>query len=95
MAGLPVLAGGAGLVVVGAAVAPAATFGSAVPRALLAAVAGGLVAYVAYACLVVVCVRLAGRGLSEGYHPARSAVALRAWAVERIMDASRSILFPV
>lgn len=95
VAALPVVAAGAGLAVVAAAVRDVATLPGAVPRALGAAAVGAVVAYVVYALLVVLVVRLGSAGLTEGYHPGRSRAAVQAWLVERLMDAARTILFPL
>ena len=92
---LPVVAVGVGLFVLGLAVRDTATLGDAVRAATLPLLGATGLAYTVYAALVVVAVRLLGRGLSEGYHPTTSRVAIQAWAVERLMDAARSTLFPV
>lgn len=95
VAALPLLAAGVGLATVAAAIADAATLAEAVPRALGAAAVGTVVGYGVYAVLVALAVRLCGAGLTEGYHPGRSRAALQAWLVERLMDAARTILFPL
>ncbi|WP_283253186.1 Pls/PosA family non-ribosomal peptide synthetase [Actinotalea sp. K2] len=95
VAGLPVVAVGAALLVVGAAVRETATLTQAVGAALLVAPAATLGAYALYAVLVVGSVRLLGRGLEPGYHPVRSRAGLQAWSVQRLMDAARTSLFPV
>ncbi|NMR20942.1 Pls/PosA family non-ribosomal peptide synthetase [Cellulomonas fimi] len=95
LAVLPLVAAAVGLLLVGFAVRDAPDLGAAVGPALLAGTGAALVAYAVYALLVVVGVRLGSRGLTEGYHPARSRVAVQAWGVERLMDAARTILFPL
>lgn len=92
---LPVLASAAGLAVVGLAVRGAETWSGVVPRALVAGIGATWVAYLGYAVLVTAVVRVASSRLVEGYHPARSVVALCAWVVERTMDGARTILFPL
>ena len=42
-----------------------------------------------------IAVRLLAIGLHEGRHPVRSRVGWQAWTIERLMDASRTILFPL
>ncbi|MBO1752094.1 amino acid adenylation domain-containing protein [Actinotalea sp. BY-33] len=95
LAGLPVVAVGAGLLVLGRAVRDTMTLGAAVGHALLLAPVATLVAFAVYAVLVVVGVRFLSHGLAEGYHPVRSRAGLQAWSVERLMDAARTALFPL
>jgi non-ribosomal peptide synthetase-like protein len=45
--------------------------------------------------LAVAAVRLLSRGLTPGLYPVRSRVGLRAWTVLRVMDAARTLLFPL
>ncbi|WP_240645728.1 Pls/PosA family non-ribosomal peptide synthetase [Georgenia sp. SYP-B2076] len=92
---LPVAAVAVGLALVGVAVRGSTTLGSAVGPALLAGLAATVVAYVVYAVLVVVAVRLLGLGLVEGFHPVRSRVGWQAWCTERLMDSARTALFPL
>ncbi|MFD9793928.1 Pls/PosA family non-ribosomal peptide synthetase [Streptomyces sp. NPDC059070] len=47
-----------------------------------------------YASLVVVAVRLAGRALRPGFHPAYGRAAWCAWLTARLMDQARGSLFP-
>src|SRR5690606_14156991 len=77
-----------GLLAAAPAVRGTATLGEAAPRLLLAAVGGTALAYLVYAVLVLVMVRLLGRGLVEGYHPVRSRVGWQAWCTERLMDSA-------
>ena len=95
IAALPIVAVAAGLLVLGSAVRGTTTLASAVGPALAIAPAATLVAYALYAVLVVASVRALGRGLHQGYHPVRSLGGLQAWSVERLMDAARTILFPI
>lgn len=92
---LPALAVGVGLLVVGAAVHDATTLADVARGALVALVPALLASYATYALLVVAAVRGAGAGLREGFHSARSRAALQAWTVERLMDAARTVLFPL
>lgn len=95
LAGLPLLALGSGLAVLGWAARDTDTLGRAV---LVAApwipVATG-VSLAVYAVLTVLGVRLAAIGLREGYHPVRSRIGWQLWATERLMDAARNYLFPL
>ncbi|GAA3823780.1 amino acid adenylation protein [Cellulomonas soli] len=95
VAALPAIAVTVGLALVALAVRGTATLADAVVPALLAGLPAGVVAAGLYALLVIVCVRVLGRGLDEGYHPVRSRQGLQAWATERLMDAARTILFPL
>ncbi|MGW2596918.1 Pls/PosA family non-ribosomal peptide synthetase [Streptomyces klenkii] len=54
-------------------------------------VAGSL----SWALLVAAAVRLLGRGIRPGDHPAWGAVAWRAWLVTRLLDGARASLFPL
>ncbi|WP_149204449.1 Pls/PosA family non-ribosomal peptide synthetase [Actinotalea subterranea] len=95
VAALPVIAVTAGLAVVALAVRHTTSLADAVAPALLAGLPAAVAAATLYAGLVVGCVRLLGLGLDEGYHPVRSRQGLQAWATERLMDAARTILFPL
>ena len=48
-----------------------------------------------FAASVVLLVRLLSIGLDEGTHPVRSRVGWQAWTIERLLDSSRTILFPL
>ncbi|MDX6330625.1 MAG: hypothetical protein QOI83_3008, partial [Streptomycetaceae bacterium] len=50
---------------------------------------------VCYAALLVGVVRLAGKGLTPGFHPARGRAAWCAWLTIRAMDQARASLFPL
>ncbi|RZS68824.1 non-ribosomal peptide synthetase-like protein [Agromyces ramosus] len=92
---LPIAAFAAGGAVTAVGMAGADSLGDAALRALAWLVPATLVAGVAFAGLVMVAVRLLGIGLHEGRHPVRSRVGWQAWTIERLMDASRTILFPL
>nr|WP_276092057.1 Pls/PosA family non-ribosomal peptide synthetase [Streptomyces silvisoli] len=49
---------------------------------------------VCYAALLAGVVRLAGRGLTPGFHPSHGRAAWCAWVTTRAMDQARSVLFP-
>ncbi|WP_024287407.1 Pls/PosA family non-ribosomal peptide synthetase [Cellulomonas sp. KRMCY2] len=95
IAALPTLAVGGALLLVGSAIRRTTTVAGAVAPALAAGLVATVVAFAVYAGLVVLCVRVLGRGLTEGYHPVRSRAGLQAWSVERLMDAARTSLFPL
>jgi non-ribosomal peptide synthetase-like protein len=95
VAALPVVAVTAALVVVARSTRGTTTLAEAAGPVLAGAVPAALGAYLLYAVLVVGCVRLLGVGLGEGYHPVRSREGLQAWSTERLMDAARTVLFPV
>lgn len=95
LGGLPLLALGGGLAVLGWAVRDCATLTGALRPAALAVAPAALVALVSYAVLTVIGVRLLSIGMTEGYHPVRSRVGWQLWATERLMDAARDYLFPV
>ena len=92
---LPIAAFAAGGAVVAAGMAGSSTLGEAALRALAWLVPATLVAGVVFAGLVVIAVRLLTIGLREGRHPVRSRIAWQAWTTERLLDASRTILFPL
>ncbi|MFJ3382703.1 MULTISPECIES: Pls/PosA family non-ribosomal peptide synthetase [unclassified Curtobacterium] len=95
VAGLPVVGVAVGLLVVAALVGRAATLGGAVLHALALVPLATVVAGVVYAGLVVAAVRLLGIGLHEGRHPVRSRIGWQAWCTERVLDAARTLLFPL
>ncbi|MCS6560955.1 Pls/PosA family non-ribosomal peptide synthetase [Curtobacterium poinsettiae] len=95
VAGLPVVGVAVGLLVALALVGRASTLGDAVLRALLTVPLATVVAGAVYALLVVVAVRLLGMGLHEGRHPVRSRIGWQVWSTERVLDAARTLLFPL
>ena len=95
LGGLPLVALGAGLAVLGWAVRDSADLGGALIAAAPWIPVATLVSLAAYAGLTVIGVRLLSIGLREGYHPVRSRVGWQLWATERLMDAARNYLFPL
>ena len=95
LGGLPLLALGAGVAVLGWAVRDTRSLSEAILPAVAATPIAALVALVSYAALTVVLVRLLSIRLPEGYHPVRSRIGWQLWATERLMDAARDYLFPV
>lgn len=92
LSALPVLAGGAALLMAGVFVDPTAPTVQSVALALVpATLAFGL----AYALLLLVSVRLLSLGLREGTYPTHSRVGWQAWTVTQLMDRSRETLFPL
>ncbi|BBY81612.1 amino acid adenylation domain-containing protein [Mycolicibacterium pulveris] len=95
LGGLPLLALGAGLAVIGWAVRDTDSVTAAIAPALLWAPPATLVAVLTYALLTLIGVRVLSVGLREGYHPVRSRVGWQMWATQRLMDAARTYLFPL
>ncbi|MGV0778692.1 Pls/PosA family non-ribosomal peptide synthetase [Mycolicibacterium elephantis] len=95
LGGLPLVALGAGLAMIGWAVRDTPSVTAAVGPALLWAPAATLVAVLTYAALTLIGVRVLSVGLCEGYHPVRSRVGWQVWATQRLMDAARTYLFPL
>ncbi|WP_184240197.1 Pls/PosA family non-ribosomal peptide synthetase [Conyzicola lurida] len=95
MSAIPAAAVVLGALVVGAAVAGAPDLGSALLPAAASVPLAVIVAGLAYAALVVASVRLLSIGLREGHYPVRSRVGWQVWATERILDAARTLLFPL
>lgn len=95
-AGLPLLAAGAGLLVLAPRLDPVLMSGTEAARtALLWSPLAGLAAFTTYAVVVAVAVRLLSIRLTTGHHAVRSRVGWQAWGVERLMDEARTWLFPL
>ncbi|RKT02436.1 non-ribosomal peptide synthetase-like protein [Streptomyces sp. 3211.6] len=71
------------------------TLGEVAGRLVLAAAPSVLVATLCWIALVALVVRLLGRRITPGSHPADGGVAWRAWLVHRLLDGCRSSLFPL
>jgi non-ribosomal peptide synthetase-like protein len=95
LGGLPLLALGVGLAVIGWAVRDTNSLADAIGPAAMWTPAATLAAVVSYAALTVTGVRLLSMWMPEGYHPVRSRVGWQLWATERLMDAARNYLFPI
>ena len=95
LGGLPLLALGVGLAVIGWGVRDAGSLTDALVAAAVWTPAAALAAVVAYAMLTVIGVRVLSLWMPEGYHPVRSRVGWQLWATERLMDAARNYLFPI
>ncbi len=92
---LPVLAALPGLWLASRSLRHAASLPAAIGRLAALVPAITVLWLVAYAVLTLVIVRLLGLGLSEGYHRVRSRVGWQVWGTERLLDAARSLLFPL
>jgi non-ribosomal peptide synthetase-like protein len=64
-------------------------------RALLWVPVATIVWFLVLAISTIGLVRLLGIGLREGYFPVRSRVGWQVWATERLLDAARTLLFPI
>ncbi|HEX2284294.1 MAG TPA: Pls/PosA family non-ribosomal peptide synthetase [Mycobacterium sp.] len=95
LAGLPLLALAVGLALIGWAIRDTASLPDAIAPAAMWTPAATLAAFVTYALLTVVGVRLLSMWMPEGYHPVRSRVGWQLWATERLMDGARNYLFPI
>ncbi|MGW2744462.1 Pls/PosA family non-ribosomal peptide synthetase [Streptomyces sp. NPDC001450] len=95
LSALPLLAGGAALLVAGVFVAPGTSPAQALRGAALGLVPATLAYGLAYALLILIAVRLLSLGLREGTHPTHSRVGWQAWTVTQLMDRSRETLFPL
>ncbi len=92
---VPVVALGAGGLIVAAFTRGATTIAAAIPGAAAALVPATLAAGVVLAGVVVVLVRLLGLRLREGVYPVRSRVGWQVWSTERLLDMARTLLFPL
>ncbi|OIQ91772.1 linear gramicidin synthase subunit D [mine drainage metagenome] len=95
LAALPLVAGGAGLLVLWPSVQDSASAAAAAGAALERVPLATITALVALALLTVVCVRLLGLGVQAGHHPVRGRVGWQVWATLRLMDEARTLLFPL
>lgn len=95
LAALPVVAATCGLLVVGAGVRGAGSWGTAWDDALRATPLAALTSFAVLALATLVGVRALGRGVEEGYHPVRSRTGWQIWATQRLMDDARSTLYPL
>ncbi len=91
---VPLLASLPALAVLYSLVGTDRSYANAFRAVLLAAGPLAVVTMLCYATLLAMLVRLFGRALTPGVHPAHGRTAWCAWAVHRLMDTSRSLLFP-
>jgi non-ribosomal peptide synthetase-like protein len=92
---LPLLAAIPALLIMAQFVRDASSLAEATAGALAAMPLATIAWFVGYALLTVIIVRLLAMGMREGYHPVRSRIGWQAWATERLMDAARTLLFPL
>jgi non-ribosomal peptide synthetase-like protein len=95
LGGLPLVALGVGLAVIGWGIRDTDSLTAALIPAALWTPAATLAAVVTYALSTVIGVRTLSLWMPEGYHPVRSRVGWQLWTTERLMDAARNYLFPV
>ncbi|WP_110590352.1 Pls/PosA family non-ribosomal peptide synthetase [Microbacterium suaedae] len=92
---LPFIAFAAGAIVLAFGVRGSDSIAEAIPGTLAWLVPAVLVVGVVFAGSVVGLVRLLSLGLRTGVHPVRSRIAWQAWTTERLLDAARTLLFPI
>ncbi|HEX4866523.1 MAG TPA: Pls/PosA family non-ribosomal peptide synthetase [Acidimicrobiales bacterium] len=92
---LPLVAGAAAALVLGWAVDGAVDGGEATVRALAVVPLATVVGFATLTLLTLGGVRLLGLGLREGTFPVRSRMGWQVWATERLLDAARTMLFPL
>ncbi len=92
---LPLVAFAVGALLLAAGMRGADSLGAAVLGAFAWLVPAVLVTGLVFAASVVIFVRLLQWGLVEGTFPVRSARGWRAWTIERLLDSSRTTLFPL
>ncbi|MDM7491020.1 amino acid adenylation domain-containing protein [Rhodococcus sp. GXMU-t2271] len=95
LASLPIVAIGAGLTLVGWWIRDAADLTDALLRSAAILPVAALLTLFVFAALTVLSVRALAVGMTEGHHPVRSRVGWQVWATERLMDSSRTFLFPL
>ena len=72
-----------------------ASFGAIVGSAFTALVPATLAAGLVIAGAIVMLVRLLGTGVTAGVHPVRGRIGWQVWSTERLLDLSRTVLFPL
>ncbi|CAD6000257.1 Pls/PosA family non-ribosomal peptide synthetase [Agreia sp. COWG] len=92
---LPLASLAVGALITGLLVRGSTSLGELALRAFASVPLATLGAGIVFAALVVVSVRLLGLGLAPGYYPVRSRVGWQVWATERLLDLSRTMLFPL
>lgn len=92
---LPLIALFAGVAVVVALVGPDTPSGAGIAATIGWSAVAGLIVFALYAGLTWVAVRVLSLGLRPGVVPVRSLTGWRIWAIERLMDAARTYLFPM
>ncbi|WP_324014081.1 Pls/PosA family non-ribosomal peptide synthetase [Microbacterium sp. JZ37] len=92
---LPIVAFAAGGLVLALGMRGADDLAEAALAAFALLVPAVVVTGLVFAGAVVVLVRLLSIGLREGTYPIRSVPAWQAWSIERLLDAARTVLFPI
>ena len=92
---LPAIALVSGGWVIALAIRGSVSAGDVAWRALGALAPATLLAGLVLAGLVVLSVRLLAIGLREGTYPVRSRIGWQVWSTERVLDLSRTVLFPL
>ena len=92
---LPAIGLVSGGAVVALAIRGSETASDVAVRALGAVAPATLVAGLVLAALVVLTVRLLSIGMREGTYPVRSRIGWQVWSTERLLDLSRTLLFPL
>ena len=92
---LPGLSLAVGGLVVASGIRHAVSLGDATLAAIIWTAPATVVAGVVFALLVLLVVRLLGVGVHEGVHAVRSRVGWQVWTTERLLDLSRTFLFPL
>ncbi len=95
LAAIPLIALAAGLAVMGSWAIHADRLRSVALRCLVLLPAATVTSLLVFALITAILVRLLSIGLTKGYHPVRSRVGWQVWMTERLMDASRTYLFPL
>ncbi len=92
---LPLLSFAVGALVLAHGMRGAADLTAAFLAALVWLVPATLAVGAVFAASVVLLVRLLSIGLRAGTHPVHSRIGWQAWTIERLLDAARTILFPL
>ncbi|MGV9825978.1 MULTISPECIES: Pls/PosA family non-ribosomal peptide synthetase [unclassified Gordonia (in: high G+C Gram-positive bacteria)] len=95
LAAIPLISLAAGLLVIGSWALRADRLRSVGYRALILLPAATVVSLLVFAIITAALVRLMSIGLTKGYHPVRSRVGWQVWMTERLLDSSRTYLFPL
>ncbi|MDY6809394.1 MAG: Pls/PosA family non-ribosomal peptide synthetase [Actinomycetota bacterium] len=95
LAAIPLIALAAGLAVMGSWAIHADRLRSVALRCGALLPAATVTSLLVFVLITAILVRLLSIGLTKGYHPVRSRVGWQVWLTERLMDASRTYLFPL
>ena len=95
LGGLPIVSIAAGVALLVWWVHDTATVSDAVLRSLAMLPVAALLTMFVFALLTLISVRMLSVRMTEGWHPVRSRVGWQVWCTERLMDSSRTFLFPL